>query len=211
MIEKSTIQQALGTEQELPDCIGDRFSLLEALVLKWNPKINIVANSTLDDIASRHIVDSIQAFRCCHPDHRHWLDIGSGGGFPGLVVAILAASLQPKLKVTLVESDKRKAVFLREASRQMGLIVEVLAARIEDVLPQNADVISARALAPLDKLLGFAERHLGPMGVCAFLKGAASDIEVEQARKQWVFDLEVEQSITDARSSVLFLRQPRHV
>lgn len=211
MIDRAVVQQAVGGDRNLPERVFDLFDQFEALVLKWNPTINIVAKSTLSDIGNRHIIDSVQLIQCGDSAQRRWLDIGSGGGFPGLVVAILAASQLPQLKVTLVESDKRKSVFLREAARQLELQVEVIAARVEDIPPQCADVVSARALASLDCLLGLASTHLAPNGVCAFLKGANVDPELAEARNHWVFDLERSESITDGRSSVLFLKGLKHV
>ena len=130
----------------------DRLSHFEQTLLKWNPKINLVSKSSLQDIWTRHIVDSAQVFLLAE-DHiskeedSNWLDIGSGGGFPGLVIAILAAERATRLSVTLIESDKRKAAFLRTAARECGVRVKVISNRIEKVDPQNADFLSARALA----------------------------------------------------------------
>jgi 16S rRNA (guanine527-N7)-methyltransferase len=115
----------------------------------------------LENVWGRHIVDSAQIFQACPSGAMpSWLDLGSGGGFPGLVIAILARELQPNLHVTLVEADQRKAAFLRQTAQKLGLDVAVIAKRIESLSPQSADVVSARALAPLTDLLGLAAPHL---------------------------------------------------
>lgn len=181
------------------------------LVLKWNASINIIGKSTADQIWQRHVVDSAQLFRCATEEHRLWLDIGSGGGFPGLVVAILAKDLLPGLRVALVESDQRKSVFLSEASRQLGLAVIVHRKRVELLEPQAADVLSARALAPLSDLCVYAEWHLKPNGIGAFLKGANLEAEIENARLKWGFQVDRTPSITDSKAAMLFLRDLRRV
>lgn len=211
MIDEGLLQQALGQGRALSDLSLSRLRQFAELVQKWNPSINIVARSTLGDLWHRHILDSVQLFRCAQPDHRLWLDIGSGGGFPGIVIAVLAADLHPELCVALVESDRRKSVFLSEAFRQLNLSATVHPLRIEALAPQNANVVSARALAPLSVLCGLAVRHLANDGVCAFLKGANSEAEVGHARKDWRFDLDRIDSVTDSRASVLFLRGLSHV
>ncbi|MCF8509910.1 MAG: 16S rRNA (guanine(527)-N(7))-methyltransferase RsmG [Rhodobacteraceae bacterium] len=176
------------------------------LVCRWTTKINLVSRSTIPELWDRHIVDSVQLFSCANEQQRLWLDIGSGGGFPGIVIAVLAEEFTPKLGVTLVESDKRKSVFLSEACRQLGLAATVHCQRSENLAPQAACVVSARALAPLTQLCAHAERHLRSGGTCAFLKGASADDEVVEARKLWKFDLDRLESLTDKRSSVLFLK-----
>lgn len=132
-----------------------------SLVRRWTPAINLVSKASVDDLWQRHIADSAQVFAATGAESaQSWVDLGSGGGFPGLVVAVLAKELRPDLRVTLVESDLRKATFLRQAAQALSLSVTVHSVRIESLAPQNADVLSARALAPLSDLLAHAERHL---------------------------------------------------
>jgi 16S rRNA (guanine527-N7)-methyltransferase len=176
----------------------DRFRIYEALLRKWNPAINLVAKSTLEDIWSRHFLDSAQIYDLAPSKARSWADLGSGGGFPGLIVAILAAGEGRALTVTLVESDQRKAAFLMAAARELGLQLAVRAERIESLPPLNADVLSARALAPLDQLIGHAERHLSPQGAALFPKGASHAAEMQQALEKWQLSYETVQSVTDA-------------
>ena len=211
MIDPDLLRRALGQHGPLSERSDGRLNQFAALVQKWNPSINLVSRSALADLWHRHILDSIQLFGCAEPKHRLWLDIGSGGGFPGIVIAILAAEVLPELRVVLVESDKRKAVFLAEVVRQLGLTVVVHAARVEDLVKQKACVVSARALAPLPVLCGLAYGQLADDGICGFLKGASVEAEIQEARKSWRFDLDQVPSVTDSRSSVLFLRGLRHV
>ena len=177
-----------------------------SLLRKWNAAINLVARSTLDDLWRRHFLDSAQVFSLCPESARSWADLGSGGGFPGLVVSILAAESRPNLSVTLVESDVRKATFLNNVVRELDLPTKVLPERIEAIPPLSADVLSARALGPLRDLCGFAVRHLAPDGCAMFQKGETWREEVEDARKTWAFHLQDFKSITDQRAAVLLMR-----
>jgi 16S rRNA (guanine527-N7)-methyltransferase len=189
----------------------DRLHQLSALLAKWNPAINLVARSTVPLAWDRHILDSAQLFQLAPPETRHWVDMGSGGGFPGLVIACLAAERQPEMTITLIESDQRKATFLRQASQELGLKTHVIAQRIETVAPQQADVLSARALAALPMLLSFSQRHLAPEGVALFPKGASWRDEVEQARKGWQFTLTSHTSATDPQGVILAVKAVSHV
>jgi 16S rRNA (guanine527-N7)-methyltransferase len=179
---------------------------LESLVRRWTEAVNLVGKATLPALWDRHIVDSAQLFGFCPEDTRSWLDIGSGGGFPGLVVAILAREKLPALRVTLVESDRRKAAFLRHAAQDLGLDVVVRNERVETLEPQRADVLSARALASLSALLPFAERHLRSGGVALFPKGARYEEEVMAARGPWVFELDVHPSLSESGAAILEIR-----
>lgn len=180
------------------------------LVRRWNPAINLVAKSTIPDLWNRHLLDSAQLFAFCPTNAKTWVDLGSGAGFPGLVMAILAAEHRPDLRVTMVESDRRKSVFLNEAIRQLGLSAVVLTQRIEDVSPQAADVVSARALSSLTVLCGHAHRHLAPAGVGIFPKGANAAPEVAEAQALWRFDVVSHASRTDAEAAILVLKGVRN-
>lgn len=197
-----TGQGALPPELNVSRETSGRLARFAGLLEKWNPRINLVSRNSLADLWTRHIVDSVQVFRCVAPAG-HWVDLGSGGGFPGLIVAILAAEEAPDLRVTLIESDQRKAAFLRAAAREAGADCAVLSKRIEAVAPQQADILSARALADLDGLLGFAERHLNPTGVALFPKGVTWQKEVEAARQSWKFRAQPITSITDPAAVIL--------
>jgi 16S rRNA (guanine527-N7)-methyltransferase len=173
------------------------------LIIKWNPKINLVSRSTLDDIWSRHIEDSLQVYYHARPNNCHWLDIGSGGGLPGLVIAILAKHDDQGVNVTLMESDQRKSVFLRTVIRELNLPAKVVTDRIELAEPVKADILSARALADLSILMVFSERHLSQDGYALLQKGKNWQSEVRAAQESWQFAFEVFKSITDEDAVVL--------
>ena len=178
---------------------------------RWNGAINLVAKSTLADAWDRHIADSAQLLLLAPETPVHWADLGSGAGFPGLVVAIILAERSPETRVTLVESDRRKATFLRESVRGLGLTTTVLAERIETIAPLCADVVSARALARLEKLLPLTARHIAPDGIALFLKGAAAQSELAMVSGAWSFSLERLPSQTDPTSEILRLKDLIHV
>lgn len=188
----------------------DRLDHVEVLLRKWNPKINLVSRNSLGDVQTRHILDSAQLFALAETGTQSWVDLGSGGGFPGLVIAILAQELAPDMAVTLIESDQRKCTFLRTVVRETGLVAKIITDRIESVASQNADVVSARALADLTALLDFGKRHMKPNGICLFPKGASWQKELEQARATWSFDHEAIPSETDENSVILKVKDIRH-
>jgi 16S rRNA (guanine527-N7)-methyltransferase len=197
----------------LPGIPADAEPMLQAfagLVLKWNRQINLISRASEAEIWQRHILDSAQLFPLA-PDHaKLWLDIGSGGGFPGLVIAILAHHRRPAMEVVLVESDKRKAAFLRQAARTLGLSCRIRAERVESLPPMKADVLSARALAPLAELLGYAARLVAPGGVMIFPKGERAEEEIREACQDWRFGVERIQSATSHAASVLKLTDVHH-
>jgi 16S rRNA (guanine527-N7)-methyltransferase len=182
-----------------------------AEVRRWTAAVNLVSRDSLDDLWQRHIMDSAQVFRECPAVAKLWVDLGSGGGFPGLVVAILARELRSDLRVVLVESDQRKAVFLRQMSQKFGLHTAVLAQRIESLPPQGADVVSARALAPLDALLELAIPHLAPAGIALFPKGARHADEIARARATWTLDAELRPSLSSPDAALLIIRKAQRV
>lgn len=188
----------------------ERLEELQALLIKWNPAINLVGRSTLSSVWERHILDSAQIYKLGTP-HGRWADLGSGGGFPGLVVACIAAGRADPIDVTLVESDRRKATFLRTASTQLGLSATVICDRIEHIPPLDAQTISARALAALPLLLTYAKRHVASKGRCLFLKGVNWNQEVALARMEWTFDLDVHPSLTDPDGTILVVEEIAHV
>lgn len=190
---------------------SERLKLLAELLRKWNPKINLVSRSTMDMIWERHILDSAQIFDLVSHPVKHWVDIGSGGGFPGLVVAILAAEKDPTQRTTLIESDQRKCAFLRTVLRETEVSGTVLSSRIEAAEPQGADVLSARALADLSTLCGFAERHLDKTGKALFPKGVTWRKELSEAEESWSFSREVITSKSEPEAVILKLGDIRRV
>ena len=178
-----------------------------ALVLKWTAHINLISVNTIDDIWDRHMVDSAQIFRFAPKNFKTWLDIGSGGGFPGIVVAILGKELAPDAEFILVESDQRKATFLRTAIRELALNAKVAADRIENQPAMNADVISARALGSLPSLLPLISQHMAPSGLALLHKGRRVDQEIALARQEWRFYLEEASSLTDPDGRLLLIQR----
>lgn len=189
----------------------DRLTLYADLLKKWNPAINLVSKSTLPNLWSRHFTDSAQLLELAEANSGLWADLGSGGGFPGMIVAILASEKAPGLKVACVESDQRKATFLRTVARETGVEAEVISERIETLAPLGADVVSARALAPLTDLVGYTERHLAPEGIALFLKGTGQAKEIDQALASWAFRIDTIPSRTDRGAAILKLRSIRRV
>ena len=183
-----------------------RLKEYEKLLFKWNAKINLVSKSTLDNFWNRHVLDSAQFLSSVGEKAGKWVDLGSGGGLPGLVVAILSDEIEPVNKLFLVEADARKAVFLKTVCRELGLKVEVYNNRIEELPPISANIVSARALAPLKTLCLYAKNHLEKDGVAVFAKGENWKAELVEAQKKWIFSYEAVKSTLHEGSVVLVLR-----
>ena len=184
----------------------DALKYFEDLVVLWNPAINLISNSSVSDLWSRHIVDSAQLFLFTLPDEGLWLDVGSGGGFPGIVVSIVAKELAPSLRVVLVESDNRKCVFLRTVIRELGLSVKVINDRIENVKLDEVVYLSARALRNLNSLLFIVENNVSRETVCVFPKGRSYKKELVESQKNWKFDFNLIDSNTSEDSKVIVLK-----
>jgi 16S rRNA (guanine527-N7)-methyltransferase len=207
--DAASFQRAFGVSRET----GVKFEAYAALLKQWQKAVQLVAPSTLDAVWSRHFADSAQLWALTPPGTRTWADLGSGAGFPGLVIAILArdpGSPSPDLRITLVESDSRKAAFLREAARQAGCPVDILGTRIESSSTRDkvgpVDVVSARALAPLTDLFRLAHPFWQPQTLGLFLKGRDAEKEVDAARAVWDFELELKPSLTDPDARIVCVR-----
>jgi len=175
---------------------------LEALVYtlgRWQKAINLVGKTTLEEVWTRHILDSAQLLV------KTLVDLGSGGGFPGLVLA----ALRPDLDVTLIESDARKCAFLGDAGRRMGLRNQpkIVVSRIEAAPPVKADIITARALAPLSQLLAWAMPHRSDSAICLFHKGKGWQAETIEAMKEWDIQSQSFSSVTDRDAVLLRIAQ----
>lgn len=168
------------------------------LLIHWQKSTNLVAQSTLPELWSRHIADSAQ-LRSLAPKERLWLDLGSGAGFPGLVIAILQANV-PDFRMNLVESSGKKCAFLAEVTRVTEAPVDIHAMRIEQLAEKaqslRPDVVSARALAPLPRLLELAAPFVGEGTTGLFLKGRETEAEIEAARSGWDFTVRLHPSLT---------------
>ncbi len=181
----------------------ERLQAFEALFQQWSKRINLVAASTKHDFWQRHVADSAQLLTL-KPEMRKLVDLGSGGGFPGMVLAILLQNVQGS-RVDLVESNRKKTAFLQAARAKCAPSALVHGQRIEDVLPDlpTPEFVSARALASLDKLLPLAAPMLSRGAVGLFHKGRGFRQEVEESRANWHFDLIVHQSVVDPESVIL--------
>jgi 16S rRNA (guanine527-N7)-methyltransferase len=177
---------------------AERIDAFIPLLLRWNARINLIAPMTEAAVRQRHVVDSLQLLPLVPRGEGALGDLGSGGGFPGLVLAM--ALERP---VHLVESDRRKAAFLQTAAAELGLRhVQVHVDRIEAVALPPLAVLTARALAPLEKMLPWAERLLAPEGVAIFPKGRSAMEELEAAAPGWTMTAERFKSSTDAEASI---------
>jgi 16S rRNA (guanine527-N7)-methyltransferase len=178
---------------------NERLAEFANLLLSWNRRINLVGARDRTQLQHRHIEDCLQIAELVGDERSPIADLGSGGGLPGLIISIR----HPGLRVICIESDQRKAAFLREAIRVLDLDAEVRARRIEVVEPLAAPVVTARALAPLPRLLPLVFRHLAPDGAAVLMKGRRWQEELEKARATWHFSLEAASSRTDPQAVIL--------
>ena len=178
----------------------DRYA---ALLEKWNKSIRLMSETDINRLWIRHIADSAQLFLHFPNKPKNFVDFGSGGGLPGIVSAILAKEHHPAMKGYLIESDRRKSVFLSECIRQLSLNVKVITDRIEKIQPFQVDVLTARALAPLPKLLEYAHAFCHSDTVLLFPKGRSADKELMQARQSWSITLKEITSRTQADGRIL--------
>jgi 16S rRNA (guanine527-N7)-methyltransferase len=179
-----------------------RLEAYAEVLIRWSARINLVGANTLDDLWRRHFLDSTQLIVHVPPGTQSLIDLGSGAGFPGLVLAISGVS-----GVELIEADARKCAFLREASRIASAPAVICNARIEAVPPHIVDVVTARGCAPLDRLLVLAQPFIGPDTVCLFLKGEQAARELTAASQAWTMDATCHGSRSDPRGVILCLRR----
>lgn len=189
----------------------ERLIAFEALFRKWSSAINLASPSTLADLWSRHILDSAQVFPLA-PDAKRWLDLGSGGGFPGIVTACFLKEV-PGASIDLVESAGKKAAFLRTAAGQLTVPARVSSARIEAMWDkiEVPDVVTARALASLNDLFVLAEPWLTRGAKALFQKGRDYQREIDESRVGWSFDLIQHESAIDKASVILEISNLRRI
>lgn len=189
---------------------SERLDGLVELLLRWSAHTNLIARSTLPAVWTRHIADSLQLLPLA-PDAKCWIDLGSGAGFPGLVIACALAN-EPGAKVHLVESIGKKAAFLREAAEQLQVPAIVHPVRIEDFgknLQFKPDVVTARALAPLDELLKLAHPLLRTGALALFPKGQDVEVELTKASKSWNIEASLVPSKTNPESRIVAVTRLR--
>lgn len=184
--------------------IRDKLALYAELLARWNRTIRLVSSQDVPAIWTRHVLDSLQLLPFLPPGLARATDLGSGAGLPGLVLALVSG-----VPFDLVEADARKAAFLREAAQATGAPVAIHAQRIEAVTLPPSSLVTARALAPLPKLLSLAAPLLAPDGLCLFPKGQAFDAELEDARRSWTMTVETIPSRTAPDARLLLIRDLR--
>lgn len=203
VIDAESFFTASGVSRETMD----RLVAYEALLLKWQKSINLVSSATLTHLWARHMWDSAQLVALAPETALRWLDIGSGAGFPGLVVAAMLRE-RVGFRMDLIESDQRKGIFMREAARLMDIPAVVHSVRVEDWMPEEGalpDIISARALAPLGQILRWTSPFWGKTTIGLFPKGQTGKEELTQTRKDWIFEAEAIASQSDSSGTVLKL------
>jgi 16S rRNA (guanine527-N7)-methyltransferase len=198
------ISRTAASDQQM----ADLDAYLEQLS-DWNQRMNLVGPSALTEFWGRHAFDSAQLLASA-PDARVWADIGAGAGFPGLVLAILLKG-QPGATIHLIESMAKRCLFLRAVSTDLNLPTQVHNARAENVHLSPVEVVTARACAPLPRLLQYAQPILRGKTVALFLKGREVEAEISEARKSWAFDAELIPSESASDGQILKLQRLRRV
>ena len=178
----------------------------EASLIEWQNKFNLVSNTTLEDAWNRHFVDSLQLLPLIPDDAKLLYDFGSGAGFPGMVLATALKNKTPYLKFKLVESIKKKTLYLNFVKDKLGLNnVEIINDRIENLPIEKADVITSRAMCSLTELLNYAYKFSGKKTKCIFPKGKKHQEEISEAKKKWNFNCEIIPSVTNTESAILVI------
>ena len=179
----------------------------ETLLSKWNEKINLVSKNTLVDIWERHFLDSGQIIKHVEASGKRWVDVGSGAGFPGLVVALLLRDRKIDCDLVLVEKNPKKGFFLNEVIRKLNLSVEVVNDNIDTLEPLNADILTARAFSELNNLIEIAFHHRKKEGICLFLKGENYRIELDKTLNYWFFDYDIVDSVSSSSGKIIRVKK----
>lgn len=210
MTEERSFERLRAVAGDVSRETFERLLAFEQAFRRWSQRINLAAPSTLNSLWERHILDSAQLVRLA-PDALRWLDLGSGGGFPGAVMAVLLKD-RPGAAIALVESNRKKAAFLQTALSALGVAAEIHACRIEDARISFApQIVTARALAPLNQLIGLALPWLSEGAKALFHKGRDYRSEIEESAQLWSFDLIEHRSAIDSDSVILEIADPMPV
>jgi 16S rRNA (guanine527-N7)-methyltransferase len=185
----------------------DRLKRYAELLADWNTRHNLVSDRSMADVWKRHFLDSAQIAGLIPATAKTVVDLGSGAGFPGLVLA----TLRPELRITLIEATRKKYDFLKVVARELGLKVDIRNERIEEVAPEPFDVITARACAPLPELLSYAQRFWARGSVALFHKGQNLASELTEAHKSWRIQVEQHSSRSDPSGIILEIRELQRV
>ncbi|MBL8676466.1 MAG: 16S rRNA (guanine(527)-N(7))-methyltransferase RsmG [Alphaproteobacteria bacterium] len=187
----------------------EKLKVYQRVLEAWQKKLNLISSSTLPNVWERHFKDSLQLLPYLPSSKSKLIDLGSGAGFPGLVLAIANPDF---LDVTLIESDLKKCVFLENVSRETNTPVTILNERIETLKnPLKFDIVAARGLAPLSLLIEYAAPLMNMSSFCLFFKGKEFESEVKDSKKKWDFNLEFYPSLIDSRGRILKITHPKKV
>ncbi len=198
-MKKSLILKSLNVSRETIKSLCE----YEILLFKWNSKINLVSKNTLSDIWNRHFLDSGQIIKHVDPSRKRWVDVGSGAGFPGLVIALLLRDREIDCELIMIEKSTKKVFFLNEVIRKLDLNVKVLNNDIGNVEPLNADILTARAFSELNDLLQIADIHRKKSGICLFLKGENYMLEIDKTLNYWFFDYDIFDSLSNPSGKII--------
>lgn len=203
--EKSMTPEEFAKAADVSRETMDVLLKYDAAFIDASSRHNLVARSTIEDRWSRHYLDSAQLFKLIPAGTKHLVDLGSGAGFPGLILAALGSA--HGLKVTLIESTGKKAAFLAEAGKAMGLDnIEVMPQRIEQVKVAPPEIITARALASLDKLCAYGAQIAGRNTTFLYMKGSRAEDELTEALKSWRMDVACHPSVTDKTATIFEIK-----
>ena len=202
-MKKNKFVKSLNVSRETLNC----FCEYKTLLSKWNEKINLVSKNTLVDIWERHFLDSGQIIKHVEASGKRWVDVGSGAGFPGLVVALLLRDRKIDCNLVLVEKNPKKGFFLNEVIRKLNLNVEVVNDNIYTLEPLNADILTARAFSELNNLIEISFRHRKKEGLCLFLKGENYRFELDKTLNYWFFDYDVVDSLSSSSGKIIRVKK----
>lgn len=183
----------------------DKLKHYQSMLIEWQSKFNLVSSSTLDDAWNRHFLDSVQLFQYIPNQAKILYDFGSGAGFPGMVLAIMANEKMPDLQVSLIESTTKKTLYLNAVKSETNTNVTILNDRIENLQLPKADVITSRAMASLTELLGYAYKFCKKESVCIFPKGKKYAEELSEAHKRWKFKCQIVASTQSDEGKILII------
>jgi len=180
-------------------------TIYHGLLVEWQSKFNLVSNSSLQHAWNRHFEDSVQLYEYIPQNAVSLIDFGSGAGFPAMVLAIIAKEKTPYLNFTLVESIKKKTLYLNEVALKTGVSVNIINDRIENIKKQKYDVITSRAMTSLNDLLKYAYPFCHKQTVCIFPKGKNYSSELAEAHKTWKFKCDIKQSKVSDEGKILII------
>ena len=202
-MKKTDVIETLNVSRETINS----FSEYEALLSKWNQKINLVSQNALADLWVRHFLDSGQIINHVDASGKKWVDVGAGAGFPGLVVALLLRDRKIDCDIVLVEKNTKKVFFLNEVIRKLNLNVKVVNNNVDTIEPLNADILTARAFSELKNLIELSVRHRNERGVSLFLKGENYRLELDKTLNYWFFDYDIFDSLSNSSGKIIRVKK----